>query len=80
MRVELIQYTGLASDRVIEQSDTEAYDEHNKLVFMCQTNLETALSKLTLYVKPSYEMVLALILGVCRYISSRVFLYANIKL
>lgn len=31
---------------------------------MCQTNLETALSKLTLYIKPSYDMVLALILGV----------------
>ncbi|OQE01437.1 hypothetical protein PENSOL_c004G02767 [Penicillium solitum] len=55
---------GLASDRVIGQNDTEAYNEHNKLVFMCQTNLETALSKLTLYVKPSYEMVLALILGI----------------
>ncbi|KAJ5685628.1 hypothetical protein N7536_008247 [Penicillium majusculum] len=54
----------LASDRVIGQNDTEAYNEHNKLVFMCQTNLETALSKLTLYVKPSYEMVLALILGI----------------
>ncbi|KAJ5197022.1 hypothetical protein N7449_007501 [Penicillium cf. viridicatum] len=54
----------LASDRVIGQNDTEAYDEHNKLVFMCQTNLETALSKLTLYVKPSYDMVLALILGI----------------
>ncbi|CAI7617849.1 unnamed protein product [Penicillium discolor] len=55
---------GLASDRVIGQNDTEAYNEHNKLVLMCQTNLETALSKLTLYVKPSYEMVLALILGI----------------
>ncbi|OQD65884.1 hypothetical protein PENPOL_c005G07269 [Penicillium polonicum] len=54
----------LASDRVIGQNDTEAYEEHNKLVFICQTNLETALSKLTLYIKPSYEMVLALILGI----------------
>ncbi|KAK4869625.1 hypothetical protein LT330_006007 [Penicillium expansum] len=31
---------------------------------MCQTNLETALSKLTLYITPSYDMVLALILGI----------------
>ncbi|KAJ5355961.1 hypothetical protein N7517_010570 [Penicillium concentricum] len=54
----------LASDRVIGENDTEAYEEHNRLVLMCKTNLETALSKLTLYIKPSYDMVLALILGI----------------
>ncbi|KGO36053.1 Transcription factor, fungi [Penicillium expansum] len=59
----------LASDTVIGPNDAEAYDEHNKLVSMCQTNLETALSKLTLYIKPSYDMVLALILGIVYAIS-----------
>ncbi|KAJ5766210.1 uncharacterized protein N7511_003826 [Penicillium nucicola] len=54
----------LSGERVTSQDDAETHDEHNKLVLMCQTNLERALSKLTLYIKPSYDMVLALVLGI----------------
>lgn len=31
---------------------------------MCRTNLETVLSGLSLYVKASYDLILALVLGV----------------
>jgi hypothetical protein len=38
--------------------------EYRTLMSTCQCNLETALSQLSLYTDPSYEMTLALTLGV----------------
>ncbi|KAL4919834.1 hypothetical protein BDW62DRAFT_199554 [Aspergillus aurantiobrunneus] len=38
-------------------------DEYAAMVSTCRANLETALSRLSLYTRPSYDMVLALVLG-----------------
>ncbi|RDW70919.1 fungal specific transcription factor domain-containing protein [Aspergillus mulundensis] len=47
-----------------KQPVTSIDDEDGLLVSTCRANLETALSRLTLYMQPSHEMVFALVLGV----------------
>ncbi|CAG8893549.1 unnamed protein product [Penicillium egyptiacum] len=54
----------LASGTDIRRTGVEYNDEQNTLGSMCQKNVEIALSKLTLYIQPSYDMTLALVLGV----------------
>ncbi|CAG8000497.1 unnamed protein product [Penicillium nalgiovense] len=54
----------LASDTDTRRTGVEESDEQNTLGLMCQKNVEIALSKLTLYIQPSYDMTLALVLGV----------------
>ncbi|KAJ5274687.1 hypothetical protein N7505_003232 [Penicillium chrysogenum] len=54
----------LASDTDTRGAGVEENDEQSTLRSMCQKNVEIALSKLTLYIQPSYDMTLALVLGV----------------
>ncbi|KAJ6156402.1 hypothetical protein N7497_005287 [Penicillium chrysogenum] len=54
----------LASDTDTWGAGVEENDEQSTLRSMCQKNVEIALSKLTLYIQPSYDMTLALVLGV----------------
>ncbi|CAG7979764.1 unnamed protein product [Penicillium salamii] len=54
----------LAPERFVSQDDTKARHEHHELALTCQTNIERALSRITLYIKPGYEMVLAFVLGI----------------
>lgn len=61
----LIPLAVLASDTEIRKTDLDTNDEQNTVGSMCQRNIELALSKLTLFVEPSYDMTLALVLGVC---------------
>ncbi|KGO44534.1 Transcription factor, fungi [Penicillium expansum] len=54
----------LASDPDIRNTNVEESGAQMSLGSMCQKNIEIALSKLTLYIQPSYGMTLALGLGV----------------
>ncbi|KAJ5466061.1 hypothetical protein N7530_009848 [Penicillium desertorum] len=54
----------LASGTETRTAGAEENDEQSTLGSMCQKNVEIALSKLTLYIQPSYDMTLALVLGV----------------
>ncbi|KAJ5518090.1 hypothetical protein N7453_000512, partial [Penicillium expansum] len=54
----------LASDPDIRNTNVEKSGVQMSLGSMCQKNIEIALSKLTLYIQPSYGMTLALGLGV----------------
>jgi hypothetical protein len=45
----------------------EENDEQSTLGSMCQKNVEIALSKLTLYIQPSYDRIRALVCRVCQY-------------
>ncbi|KAK9857508.1 hypothetical protein MYU51_021017 [Penicillium brevicompactum] len=54
----------MASETDIRRTSYQESTEPDSLSSMCQRNLEIALSKLTLYVQPSYDMTLALTLGV----------------
>lgn len=54
----------LASDPDIRNNNVEESGAQMSLGSMCQKNIEIALSKLTLYIQPSYGMTLALGLGV----------------
>ncbi|CAG8341143.1 unnamed protein product [Penicillium salamii] len=54
----------LASETDVRRTGFEEMTESDSLSSICQRNLEIALSKLTLYIQPSYEMTLALTLGV----------------
>ncbi|KZN93508.1 putative transcriptional regulatory protein [Penicillium chrysogenum] len=54
----------LASGTDTRGAGVEENDEQSTLGSMCQKNVEIALSKLTLYIQPSYDMTLALVLGV----------------
>ena len=61
----LTRLLDLASDTDTRGAGVEENDEQSTLRSMCQKNVEIALSKLTLYIQPSYDMTLALVLGVC---------------
>ncbi|KAJ5114352.1 hypothetical protein NUU61_000111 [Penicillium alfredii] len=45
------------------RSTEDSPNEYDTLASMCETNIETALSGLSLYVKATYDMILALVLG-----------------
>ncbi|KAL4904979.1 hypothetical protein BDW74DRAFT_178546 [Aspergillus multicolor] len=55
---------GVQLRAIQKQPITSLDDEEGLLVSTCRANLETALSRLTLYIQSSHEMVFALVLGV----------------
>ncbi|KAL4821400.1 hypothetical protein BDW67DRAFT_150686 [Aspergillus spinulosporus] len=46
-----------------QQANSSVSDDPQNLLSLCRVNLETALSRLGLYIQPSHEMVLALVLA-----------------